>query len=215
MREFLDKIRTQDNKLELKNKIINSVLILLLGSILGIISKWLDNLSIDNNIWWHNIIEKLDLGNFFSEIGIWLFIAISISVYSRTPFRASLNTFLFFLGMTINYHWYSIVFCGFNPMNYMMIWYAITVFSPFLAFVCWYAKGQNKITTSICSVILFVMFSVCFSIGQWYFGLKGFLDLLVFIGTCIVLYASPKSTAISLVIGLIISFFVRVPYFGG
>ena len=65
MKEMLDKIRTPNKEEKLKNKIINTFLILLLGIILGVFSKWLDNLSIDNNIWWQNIIEKIDLGNFF------------------------------------------------------------------------------------------------------------------------------------------------------
>ena len=210
MEKDFKKIRIMNKSIKMQNKIINTFLIFLFGMILGIFSKWLDNLSIDDSVGWQHILGMLDLRNVFSLFGIWLFIALTISVFSKTPRRASINVLCFFLGMTVSYHLYTILFCGFNPMRYMMIWYGFTLISPLLAYVCWYAKGKNKISMIISSLILSVMFISSFHIGIWYFDLKSIIDLLIFIGTVIVLYVNPKNTIYSLVISIILAFMIKV-----
>lgn len=209
MKTILNEIRTPNNDINMKSKIINTTLIFLSGIILGIFSKWLDNLSINNAIWWQNIIDILDLRNVFSLFGVWIFIAVSISIFSKTPLRASLNVFLFFVGMTVSYHLYTIYFSGFNPQKYMMIWYDITLISPILAYICWYAKGKGKISLLISTMIILVMLFSSFSIGIWYFDINGVIDLLFFIGTLLVLYNNPKKTIYSLIIALILAFIIR------
>ena len=116
-------MKSDFKKIRMKNKIINTFLIFLFGVILGTFSKLLDNLSIDDSVWWQHILGILNLRNVFSLLEIWLFITITISVFSKTPRRAGINVLCLFLGMTVSYHLYTILFCGFNPMRYMMIWY--------------------------------------------------------------------------------------------
>lgn len=161
MRNFLNSIRTPDTNMSIGNKIINTILIFLIGIVLGIFSKWLDNLSIDDTIWWQYIIGILDLCNIFSMFGIWLLIATTISVFSKTPL---------------------------------------------LAFICWYARGNGKISLIICSGILAVMLISSFSIGMWYFDFKSVIDTVLFIGIIVVLYTSPKKSVYSLLGSLILAF---------
>lgn len=210
MKEILNKIRIPNKNMKMKNKIINTTLIFLLGIILGIFSKWLDNMPIDDTIWWQYILGILDLRNVFSSIEIWLFIAITISVFSNTPLRAGLNVLLFFIGMNVSYHLYTIYFSGFNPVKYMMIWYGITLISPLLAYICWYSKGKSKISIVISTLILSVMFISTFSIGIWYFDIKSMLYLMIFIGTVLVLHVKVKNTIISLIMSIILSFMFNI-----
>ena len=210
MKGFLEKIRIPNKDLKLSRKIANTSSILLLGIILGIFSKWLDNLSINDAIWWQHIFGILDLRNVFSLFGIWIFIATTISVFSKTPLRASLNVFLFFVGMTVSYHLYTIFFSGFNPRNYMMIWYGITIITPILAFICWYAKGNGKVSIVISGIILAVMMLSSFGIGMWYFDFRSIIDTILFLGTILVLYVNPKNSIYSLLISLVLAFVFRI-----
>lgn len=215
MKKFLNSLRKRQNKINLKNKIINSVIILLIGIILGILSKWMDNISIDNEIWWINIIGYLNLNNFFSDISIWLFLSVLISINSSSPIRSGINTFLFLGGMCISYHIYTILFSGFNPKSYMLFWYGITLLSPFLAYITCHAKDDNKLSVFLSSMIIFLMSSSCFSTGMWYFDFKGILYTLVFIFTCITLYKNKTNFAISLVLGVFLSFIIKIPFING
>ena len=209
MLNVLNQIRMPNKSLQMKYRIRNTLLIFLLGVILGIFSKWLDNLSINDAIWWQYIIGIMDLRNVFSLFGIWIFIAVTISVFSKTPLRASINVFVFFVGMSVSYHLYTIYFSGFNPMSYMMIWYTITLLTPLFAYVCWYAKSEHIISMIISGFILCVMFIVSFSIGMWYFDMKNLIDFILFIATVIVLHVRSQNTFYSLIIGLVLAFVIR------
>ena len=198
MNVWLCKVRTPKRDIKLSVQITYSILILLSGIILGVISKWLDIMPIYDTIWWQRILGILDLRNVFSEFAIWLLFALAISVYSSTPLKACLNVFLFLAGMCSSYHLYTIAFAGFNPQKYMMIWYGFTLLSPILAFICWYGKGETTASLFIDILILAVMMSECFAIGFWYFDITRIINVMIFIGSVMILYSEPKQTVISL-----------------
>ena len=192
------------------NKITNSIMIFLFGITLGVFSKWLDTLALNDGIWWQHILGMLNLGNVFSLLGVWILIAVCISIYSSSPLRASINIFVFFLGMCISYHIYTIVFAGFNPMNYMLIWYGITLISPFMAFVCWYAKGNGIIAFIVKVAIITVMILCSFAIGMWYFDFISVINTIFFIITLVILYDTPKKLIYSLICSIIAAYLIRL-----
>ena len=191
------------------NKIRNSSIVFVFGITLGVFSKWLDNLALNDSIWWQHILGVLNLGNVFSLLGVWILIAVCISIYSNSPLRASINVFIFFLGMCVSYHIYTIIFAGFNPMNYMLIWYGITLFSPFMAFVCWYAKRNGFVAFIIKVSIITVMILCCFAIGMWYFDFTSIINTLFFITTLVILYDTPKKSIYSLICSIVMAYLIR------
>lgn len=210
MKDILDNIRKPSYNTQISLKIRNALAMLILGIILGIFSKWLDNLSINDAIWWQHILGLLDLGNVFSDFGIWILFAIIISVFSKTPFQASVNVFFFFLGMTTSYHLYTIIFSGFNPQNYMFIWYTITLITPILSFVCWYARGEGIISVIICTIILTIMLLLNFSIGIWYFDFRRIIDTIIFLASLVVLHINYKRSLSCLAGAIILVFLIRI-----
>ena len=198
MQAWLYKIRVPNRDLKLSLQITYSILILLFGIALGVFSKWLDTMGINDAIWWQRILGIIDLRNVFSEFAIWLFIALAIAVYSHSPLRAGFNVFLFFAGMCISYHFYTIVFAGFNPRRYMMIWYGLTLVSPALAFICWYGKGDTIVSLVIDILILSVMMLACFAIGFLYFAVTRIINVILFAGAAVILYRKPKQMVISI-----------------
>lgn len=209
MISFLEKSRTPKKNLTTFNKMTNSTMIFLLGIGLGIFSKWLDNLALDDSIWWQHILDVLDLRNVFSLLGVWILIAVCISIFSKSPLRASINVFIFFLGMCVSYHIYTIIFAGFNPMNYMLIWYGITLISPFMAFVCWHANDNGIVAFIIKILIVTVMMLFSFSIGMWYFDFISIIDTIFFMTTLVVLYDTPKKSIYCLICSIALAYLIR------
>lgn len=61
-----------------------------------------------------------------------------------------------------------------------MIWFGFTMISPFLAFICWYAKGKSKLAWMLSALILAVLFNMTFVYGWGYFEARSILELAVF-----------------------------------
>lgn len=205
MQEKLDRIREPSAERNPGLAFGCTALFFMFGAVLGVLAKWLDTLAIDDTVWWQSIIGRLGLSTVFSEMPVWMLIALIIAVFSRTPGRAAKNVFVFFVGMCLVYHLYTVLICHFNPWSYMLIWYIITAASPLLAAICWYGRGKT-VPSIIIDVLIMAVFGVfCFSSGWLYFGIVNPAYALFFIAAVIVLYASPKQTAIAVPAGLVLS----------
>lgn len=212
MKNFLDEIRIPGN-ISLSRKIANTSLLFIAGIILGVISKVLDETA--SNLL-PFLLEVLDLGSFLSNMGIWIFLAILIAVYSKSPLRSAINVFMFFVGMVGSYYFYTVEIAGFYPKSYMMIWVIMTIISPFLAFVCWYAKGKGSVAIFISSILFLFISRQSFAFGFWYLDIINNLELLLWIATIFVLYQTPRQITKVLAVGIPLFFLtVQINLFWG
>lgn len=180
MNLFLNDIRCAENPISGNRKIIYTIAVFFLGIALGTFSKFLDFRQAQLPGVLMAIDGALDIHNFLGRFAIWALIALCISVYSNSAIRASVNVFVFFLGMVTSYYLYSNYVAGFFPRSYAMIWFGFTMISPFLAFICWYAKGKSKSAWMLSALILAVLFNMTFVHGWGYFEARSILELAVF-----------------------------------
>ena len=183
----------------MKRQVINTLLILALGIFLGLFSKYLDNSS---SLPW--LAQKLDLANFLIRLTVWLIIAMCISVFSSTPKRAAVNVSAFFAGMVSAYYMYSEFIAGFFPMHYAMIWAALTAVSPFLAYICWYAKGTGRTAAIISSLIVGTAGWTTVHIGMGYISVTSILDVIMLVISIAVLWRNAvKQSLVMLWLGVL------------
>ena len=83
MNKFLNDIRGTENPIPVKNKIINTTIILFLGIALGTFSKYLDFRQAELPGMIMAIDGALDIHNFLGRFAIWVLIALCISIFSK------------------------------------------------------------------------------------------------------------------------------------
>ena len=192
--------------------IINSILIFALGLCLGVGSKILD-MTASNEL--PIVMQMLDITNFLGRFAPWIFLAVCVSVGSRTAKRASINVFLFFLGMVGAYYLWSALAAGFFPAGYAMIWFGVTAVSPLLAWGCWHAKREGWIAVVISGVIVGVLFSQAILLFQGV-RIAHLPEVIVWLLSLIVLRRKPKEFAAMIAVSLITAavWQLVVPYWG-
>lgn len=211
MTRFLNDIRNAESSISTNRKIINTIALLFLGIALGTFSKYMDFRQAELPSMLMVIDGTLDISNFLGGFAIWVLIALCISIYSNSAIRASVNVFVFFVGMVSSYYLYSNYIAGFFPRNYAMIWFVFTAVSPLLAFVCWYARGKSKMAFMLSALILAVLLNMCFAYGCWYFSSRSVLEVIVFIIGLIVLRRDTlRSSALMGTISIVLAFLFNI-----
>lgn len=214
IKAFIEKIRKPRKNVPLKRQVAITLGIILLGFVLGVLQKWMDGTGSSAV---PTILQQLDIGNYFGRLAIWILLATIISVYSESPLRAAINTFFFFISMLAGYYLYCNYILGFLPRTYMMMWIVIAFASFFLAYVCWYAKGEGIIAIFISSIITGVLLAQAFNLNITQgFYVYHYLEVLTWIIGVLLLRRKTKEYAIEIGLSIMVAFVYQVvmPHWG-
>ncbi|MDU9694045.1 hypothetical protein WKH56_08345 [Priestia sp. SB1] len=192
---------------KLKRILVNIVVFLALGGALGAVAKYLDTMESFDGGWQKNILPHL--GDLFSRLGVWIFIATIIAAYSKTRITAALNTFMFFIGMLVSYYIYSAYLFGFFPTNYFVGWGLIALFSPLLAVIVWEGKNNISLSWILPALPIGLLLSLSIGIGLFYLRLNYLEELIMCFGLCLVFYKSIKQMPGVIIITFVVAFIVK------
>lgn len=214
IKSFLEKVRSPRKDIPLNKQIAETAGIILFGFILGILQKWMDGTAA--NVF-PVVIQQLDIRNYFGRLAIWILLATIIAVRAKSPLRAAINTFFFFISMLAGYYLYCNYILGFLPKTYMMIWITISFVTFFMAYICWYAKGEGIIAIFISSMIIGVLLAqaINLNITQGFY-VYHFMEVLTWIVGTILLRRKPKEYAIVIGLSVVIAFVYQLfmPHWG-
>lgn len=124
-----------------KRKIVSVFWTIIIGAILGILAKVVDNPNINP------IFD--DIGG---RLGIWVFIATFLAIYASSPELAAIRVFVFFESMLFTYYMYTIYFLNFFPKRQIIFWNLCVLITPIYAFVMWFARGRS-LFSDFCAAI--------------------------------------------------------------
>lgn len=116
------------------------------GLCLGIISRLLD-------------IYTQNLGNIFSQMGIWILFGVLISIYGKTKRKAMLNV-LFCIGMLITYYFVAFITNGVYSSTYIIGWSIFALCLPVMAYFAWMSKEKGLFAKIISIVIVSILSSI-------------------------------------------------------
>lgn len=128
-----------------------------------------------------------NLGNVFSQMSIWIFICTIIAASSNSPQRASINVFLFSVGMLVTYYITAQIIQNVYSIAFIYGWAAFSLCTSVFAFFTWYSKGRGWVKTAIsCGILLFII--LCAMI---LFDKIRFSDILILLLTTVYLFFIP------------------------
>ena len=99
----------------------------------------------------------------------------------------------------------------------MMMWIVISFASFFMAYICWYAKGEGRIAMFVSSMIMGVLLAQAFNLNITQgFYMYHFLEVVTWMIGVLLLRRKPKEYVIEIGLSVMIAFIYQLvmPHWG-
>ena len=101
--------------------------------------------------------------------------------------------------------WPAITSIAISWRAFARIWIALTIVSPVLAYITWYAKGTGPVALVVSSIILSALINTAFAYGLLYIDVRSWLNVVMLSLGIVVLRRSAKETAIMLGLSILLA----------
>lgn len=106
--------------------------------------------------------------NIGGRLGIWIFVATLLSVFSYSPKLAAIKIFAFFGSMLTVYYVYTTLVLHFFPERAIVFWAICAAVSPVCAYIMWYARGNGLFSNLVLALPITVLMSEGFNLRHAY-----------------------------------------------
>lgn len=138
-------------------KISSIINAMITGVVLGLAAKLVDSPNINP------IFDAIG-----GRLGIWVFVAALLSVFSYSPKLAAVKIFAFFGSMLTVYYVYTTFVLHFFPERAIVFWSICAVVSPVCAYIMWYARGRGLFSNIVSALPITVLLSEGFELRNAY-----------------------------------------------
>jgi hypothetical protein len=179
--------------------------LMIVGFLLGVFAKYLDNLPLNNAYILHRLFGSLDLRNVFSRLSIWAIIALIIAVKSTKAWLAAVHVYSFFIGMIVGYYFITINVSGFYPQAEMIRWAIITQVTPIIAWFVWHINSKNQLSMVMSSLVIAFFISQAFSLGFWYIDISYFAEVIILLISLLVVFKKERQILLTSLIAFTVA----------
>ena len=206
----LDRIREPDADVSLAASILSSILVVIFGAAVGLVSQAAIFFGQNSTVWWQDIVSDFEIDVLFSKFPVWFMFGIIVAVASSSYLKAMINEFCFFVGVCIGKTMLPRVFAEAAGPDDLGKWVLIAVISVPLAFIFWYAKSGSWPSIIFDVLIIGLMGAYLFDCGMIYFHfsedfIMDLYNLAIFAVTFIAIASGVVQVVVTLVVGLFIT----------